>query len=80
MTLDSIILLSRPILEQEPSNIPPSMDLSSIGTRTERLRQQRELLVHLLGRSDLGELRLDVTQALDELDDLLRELDAALAA
>lgn len=61
------------------SKIRFSMDLSHILRRTERLRQQRDLLVQLLALPDLGELHLDVTQALEELDDLLRELDAALA-
>lgn len=55
------------------------MDLNLICARAERLRQQRNLLVQLLACPDLGALRLDVTQALEELDDLLQELDAVVA-
>jgi hypothetical protein len=56
------------------------MDLNLIRARAERLRQQRTLLVQLLACQDLGGLRLDITQALEELDDLLQELDAVVTA
>jgi hypothetical protein len=36
---------------------------------------QREFLVNLLDRSNLGTLRLDVSQALEELDELIEEYE-----
>ncbi len=37
------------------------------------LQQKREVLVQLLEQPDLGTLRIDVNQALEEMDDLLEE-------
>ncbi|ABB57528.1 hypothetical protein [Synechococcus elongatus] len=45
-----------------------------IRQRLTLLRQQRQVLVTLQGQN-LGELQLDVEQALVELDDLLQEGD-----
>lgn len=36
---------------------------------------QREFLVNLLDRPNLGTLRLDVSQALEELDELIEEYE-----
>jgi hypothetical protein len=37
------------------------------------IEQKRELLVRLLEQPDLGTLRIDVNQALEEMDDLIDE-------
>lgn len=37
------------------------------------IEQKRESLLRLLEQPDLGTLRIDVNQALEELDDLLEE-------
>lgn len=38
-----------------------------------RLADQREFLLELLERPNLGTLRIDVNQALEELDELIEE-------
>jgi len=43
----------------------------------DKLEEKRGVLVLLLEKPDLGALRLDVDQALEELDDLIEELKAA---
>ena len=37
------------------------------------IKDKRDVLVRLLERSDLGTLRIDVNQALEEIDELLSE-------
>jgi hypothetical protein len=37
------------------------------------IEQKRDLLVRLLEQPDLGTLRIDVNQALEEMDDLIDE-------
>ncbi len=39
------------------------------------IRQKREVLLQLLEQPDLGTLRIDVNQALEEMDDLIEEFD-----
>jgi len=39
------------------------------------IASKRELLVQLLEKPDLGSLRLDVTQAIEELDELIADLN-----
>jgi len=41
---------------------------------------KREVLVRLLNRPNLGTLRIDVNQALEELDDLLDEFSRTFPA
>lgn len=43
----------------------------------DKLEEKRGTLVLLLEKPDLGALRLDVDQALEELDDLIAELKEA---
>lgn len=49
------------------------MDAQTIKERVSAIRQKRESLIRLLDRSDLGTLRIDVNQALEEIDDLIEE-------
>jgi hypothetical protein len=49
------------------------MDLSTIQEKVTLLESKREALVQLLEQPNLGSLRLDVNQALDEMDDLIKE-------
>lgn len=49
------------------------MDKSSIALKVNQIASQREYLIQLRDKSDIGGLRLDVTQALEELDELLDE-------
>nr|WP_238718096.1 hypothetical protein [Petrachloros mirabilis] len=44
------------------------------------LTQKREVLVQLLEQPDLGTLRIDVNQALEEMDDLLEEFQRTFPA
>jgi hypothetical protein len=49
------------------------MDPQTLRERIALIEGQRESLVRLLEKPDLGTLRIDVNQALEELDDLLEE-------
>jgi hypothetical protein len=49
------------------------MDQATLKEKYTALISKREFLLKLLERSDLGTLRLDVNQALEELDDLSDE-------
>ena len=48
-------------------------DLSQLRPRIEALKLKRSTLVSLLDNPDLGTLHVDVTQAIEELDDLIEE-------
>jgi len=48
-------------------------DLSQLRPRIEALELKRSTLVSLLDSPDLGTLYVDVTQAIQELDDLIEE-------
>ena len=56
------------------------MDLQGIRDRIESIRSRREALIRLLEQPDLGTLRIDVNQALEEMDDLLEEFDRTFSA
>lgn len=47
------------------------MDLQTLKERIALLESRRESLVELLEQPNLGILRIDVNQALEELDDLI---------
>lgn len=49
------------------------MDLETIKQRITTVQNQREYLLSLLERPNLGSLRIDVNQALEEMDELLDE-------
>lgn len=51
------------------------MDKQAIRDRIDQIRSKREVLLKLLEQPDLGTLRIDVNQALEEMDDLLEEFD-----
>ena len=51
------------------------MDLQMIRQRISEIKGKRDSLVRLLELPDLGTLRIDVNQALEEMDDLLEEFD-----
>lgn len=56
------------------------MELQAIRDRIETIRAKREALIRLLEQPDLGTLRIDVNQALEEMDDLLEEFDRTFSA
>lgn len=49
------------------------MDQEVLRTGVRDIVQQRGALVQLLEQPDIGTLRIDINQALEELDDLLEE-------
>jgi hypothetical protein len=49
------------------------MDIQTIKERISAIQSKRERLLSLLEQPNLGTLRVDVNQALEELDDLLDE-------
>lgn len=49
------------------------MDSQSLKERIYAIESKRETLLRLLEQPDLGTLRIDVNQALEEIDDLLDE-------
>lgn len=51
------------------------MNKQVIRDRVELIRGKRAALVKLLEQPDIGMLRIDVNQALEEIDDLLAEFD-----
>lgn len=54
-------------------------DLQAFKDRVELIRQRRPAVAKLLEKSDLGMLRVDVNQALEEIDELLEEFDQAFS-
>ncbi|EFA71009.1 hypothetical protein CEP10_08845 [Cylindrospermopsis raciborskii S07] len=51
------------------------MDLETIKQRISLVQTKREYLLGLLEQPNLGTLRVDINQALEELDDLLDEFN-----
>ncbi|EAW34368.1 hypothetical protein [Lyngbya sp. PCC 8106] len=49
------------------------MDSNTIRERITLIEGKRESLVKLLEKPDLGTLRIDVNQAIEEIDELLEE-------
>ncbi|EDX84209.1 hypothetical protein S7335_1906 [Synechococcus sp. PCC 7335] len=56
------------------------MEFSALQTRIELIRTKRQSLLKLLEQPGIGTLRIDVNQALEEIDDLLEEFDRAFPA
>ncbi|AUC62249.1 hypothetical protein AA637_14350 [Cyanobacterium sp. HL-69] len=50
------------------------MDSTTIKDKVMAIASKREMLVKLSEKPDIGNLKVDVTQALDELDELIEEL------
>lgn len=53
------------------------MEFSALQTRIELIRSKRQSLLRLLEQPGIGTLRIDINQALEEMDDLLEEFDRA---
>ena len=53
------------------------MEFTALQTRIELIRAKRQSLLKLLDQPGIGTLRIDVNQALEEIDDLLEEFDRA---
>lgn len=51
------------------------MDKVEIKTKLAQMAAKRDSLVELLERPNLGTLRIDVDQALEELDELIEEFN-----
>ncbi len=51
------------------------MSQAIIVDKIRSIADKRKALVELLERPDIGSLRLDVNQALEELDELIEELN-----
>ncbi len=51
------------------------MDKSTIKARINKITEKREFLVELLEQPNIGTLRIDVDQALEELDELIEEFE-----
>lgn len=56
------------------------MDFQTIQQRIILVEQKREVLLRLLEQPDLGTLRIDVNQALEEIDDLIDEFKQTFPA
>ena len=54
------------------------MDAASLKTQIKAIAEKREFLVQLLDRPNLGTLKIDVNQALEELDELIEEFEATI--
>jgi hypothetical protein len=52
------------------------MDKTTIKTEVTKIASKRELLLQLMERPNLGTLRIDVDQALEELDELIEEFNS----
>lgn len=50
------------------------MDTIGIRDRIRAIASKREALVRLLEKPDLGTMRIDVNQALEEIDDLIEDI------
>jgi hypothetical protein len=55
------------------NNLSTTMDLQTIKERIAAVQSKRQYLLNLLEQPNLGSLRIDVNQALEELDDLIDE-------
>lgn len=51
-----------------------------IAEKIRAIASQKEVLEKLLDKPDLGNLRLDVNQALEELEELIEELDKTFSS
>jgi hypothetical protein len=53
------------------------MDVQALKDQVRSMADRRDYLMSLLDRADLGPVRIDVNQALEELDDLIAEFEEA---
>ncbi|MFM7408648.1 MAG: hypothetical protein ACKO3K_18815 [Cuspidothrix sp.] len=54
------------------------MDIQTIKERINAVKSKRDRLLSLLEQPNLGTLRVDVNQALEELDDLMDEFQRTI--
>ncbi|MEO0771069.1 MAG: hypothetical protein AAFY72_16875 [Cyanobacteria bacterium J06649_4] len=54
--------------------------IEALKDRVEAIRSRRPTVAKLLERTDLGTLRVDVNQALEEIDELIEEFDRTFQA
>jgi hypothetical protein len=54
--------------------------IAALKERIELIRQRRPAVARLLNKPDLGSLRIDVEQALEEIDELLQEFDQTFSS
>ncbi|AUS99318.1 hypothetical protein CLI64_02300 [Nostoc sp. CENA543] len=54
------------------------MDLQTLKERIAAVQSKREYLLNLLEQPNLGILRVDVNQALEELDELIEEFSRTI--
>lgn len=52
------------------------IDKETLQAKVEQIASRRDFLVQQMEKPSLGTLRLDITQALEELDELLEEYQA----
>lgn len=57
-----------------------SLAVESLKGRIRAVREQRPAVARLLERTDLGTLRVDVNQALEEIDELLEEFEQTFSS
>ena len=53
------------------------MDVQALKDQVREIVAKRDHLLSMLDREALGSLRIDINQALEELDDLIAEFEAA---
>jgi len=53
------------------------VDVQVLKNQVREMMSKRDYLLSMLDREDLGSLRIDINQALEELDDLIAEFEAA---
>ncbi|MCU0570720.1 MAG: hypothetical protein MUF49_29615 [Oculatellaceae cyanobacterium Prado106] len=58
----------------------PIFDPQSLRERFKLIESKRDSLVRLLEQPDLGTLRIDVNQAIEEIDDLIDEFNRTFPA
>ena len=54
-----------------------TMDKSTIKERVQAIASKRQVLIDLLENPSIGTLRVDVDQAVEELDELIEECETA---
>ncbi|GAB4233228.1 MAG: hypothetical protein Kow00121_61280 [Elainellaceae cyanobacterium] len=53
----------------------PQFDMTSLRERIKLVESKRESLLRLLEQPDLGTLRIDVNQAIEEVDELIEDFN-----
>ncbi len=63
------------LLFLSPLKLIKTMDKSTIKDRVKTIASKRQVLIDLLENPSIGTLRVDVDQALEELDELIEECE-----